>query len=236
MKKFIIIFCISLIMLTGCGSNAKKEEKKDSKEEETVVEEEVIVDEPEEEKYVDLNNTPIGLYLYDYSTNSLKLVDEYQTYLVFAQDIELFQIYSSNEPEVILTEDYAYAVHDAWVSNPNYENLKIGFNIKYTKTNGEEVNFNLLDYKFNCEELYFYLYDVYANRYNSWFSHIEEADMHDDTQFTTIKVYGAVVDNIASKVELTVFTYDGLDDFDENGNYRGNSSYTMTICDVNKTC
>lgn len=230
MKKVLYILLV-FILLTGCG----KETNKDIKEEkEEIVEEEII--EEEEEKYIDLNNTPIGLYLYNYNTNSLELVDEYRTTFVFAQDIELFQIYSSNEKEVVLTSDYANAVHDAWVSNPNYQNLKIGFNIKYTKTNGEEVNFNLFDYKFDCEELYFYLYDAYANRFNSWYSHIEEDDMHDDTQFTTIKVYGAVVDNIASKVSLTVFTYDGLDDFDEDGNYRGNSSYTMTICDVNKTC
>lgn len=233
MKKFLIIISICLIFFTGCGN--KKEEKKDINEEEIVSEEPAAPD-PEEEKYIDENNTPIGLYLYNYNTNSLELVDEYRTTFVFAQDIELFQIYSSNEKEIVLTEDYANAVHDAWIANSNYQNLKIGFNIKYTKTNGEEVNFNLLDYKFNCEELYFYLYDAYANRFNSWYSHIEEKDMHDDTLFTTIKVYGAVVDNIASKVSLTVFTYDGLDDFDHDGNYRGNSSYTMTICDVNKTC
>ena len=34
---------------------------------------------------------------------------------------------------------------------------------------------------------------------------------------------------VTSDVELTVFTYDSDDDFDENKNYRGNSKYTVRI-------
>ena len=35
--------------------------------------------------------------------------------------------------------------------------------------------------------------------------------------------------DITSPIKFTVFTYNGLEDFDENNNYRGNSKYEINI-------
>ena len=74
-----------------------------------------------------------------------------------------------------------------------------------------------------------YLYDDYKNRYSNFYSHIEENEYNDDTLFTSIKLYANSIDMLSSNIELTVFTYDTLDDFDADGNYRGNSKYIVNI-------
>ena len=78
-------------------------------------------------------------------------------------------------------------------------------------------------------------YDLYIN--NKVYSHTEKNQEKEDTVFSSIKLYGeAASPSITSKIKLTAFTYDSEDDFDEFGEYRGNSKYTITICEINKTC
>ena len=210
MKRLTILLVVILI-LTGC-----------SKKENIIINEYVNKEEPIEEiedTYTDSNNTIIGLY-FDKGSR-LELIKEYKTNIISGVDVGVFQIYPSNDDEVILNSSFGTSFYNAWVSLPNYNNLKIGFNVKYTLDTGEEISYNILDYKVIYKELYNYLYDDYANRYNSWYSHIKEDDYNEDTLFTSIKLFGAEVDT--------------LDDFDD-GQYRGNSSYTITICDIEKTC
>ena len=46
---------------------------------------------------------------------------------------------------------------------------------------------------------------------------------------TSIKLTASVyVDEVISPIKLSVFTYD-QDDFDDSGNYRGNSIYTINV-------
>ena len=220
----IIVLLSVILILTGCS-----EEKKEIKKEEPKTEIEKV-----EEKYTDQNNTKIGLYFE--KGNRLELIKEYKTNIITGVDVGVFQIFPSNEDTVYLNNKFGSEFYNTWISLPNYKDLKIGFNVKYTLDTGEEVNYNILDYNVVYEELYDYLYDDYANRNNSWYSHIEEKDYNEDTLYTSIKLYAGSADSINSKISLTVFTYDDLEDFDENNNYRGNSSYTITICDINKTC
>ena len=222
MKRLIILFTFILV-ITGCSKKEEVVEKKEIKEEVK-----------EEEKYIDENNTDIGIYFA--RDGKVDIVTEYKTNIVPLKDIAIFQVYPSKESEIKLNTDFGTSFHDAWTSLPNYDKLKIGFNVKYTLESGEEISYNILDYNVVFNELYDYLYDDYANRYNSWYSHIEERDYTEETLYTSIKLFAATPEKINSKILLTVFTYDTLDDFDANGEYRGNSSYTITICDINKTC
>jgi hypothetical protein len=50
---------------------------------------------------------------------------------------------------------------------------------------------------------------------------------------TSFKVTGGEnYDQIISSIEITVFTYNSKDDFDENGKYRGNSKYTAILNNI----
>ena len=222
MKK-IIILSIMILILTGC-----------SKKENIQIDNNEPIEIIEKEEYKDENNTLIGLYIE--KGNKLELITDYKTNIKSGVDIGIFQIYPSNDNQILLNNGFGNSFYNAWSSLPNYENLKIGFNVKYKLNSGEEISYNILDYNVIYKEIYNYLYDDYANRNKSWYSHIVGNDYSDDTLFTSIKLYGASVESINSKIILTVFTYDDTDDFDENNEYRGNSSYSIEICDINKTC
>ena len=221
MKKLIIIF-ITIILLCGCEKQKEnKVQVKENKKEETIVE--------EKETYKDLNNTPIALY--KLSGNKLtKLTETFEKFIPM-EDIGIFQIYPSNE-DIIYLNSFGNDFYNEWIKYDTNNNLKIGFNIKYTLNNGETISYNILSPANNFdhyEYLMNYLYDDYANQNKSFYSHVEENDLNENTLYTSIKIQcNADVNSIKEKIELTVFTYDSEDDFLDN-EYRGNSKYTYTI-------
>ena len=216
-KKIIILF---IIILLCCGCiNTKKEEKKKKK-----------VDVEYIEHYKDLNNTPISFY----SSNDSGLVKltKINKKLVSMEDIGIFQVYPSDEETISLNGGFGNSFYDEWNKYNTNNNLKIGFNIKFS-TDTEDISYNIFNPS-NCMEkweyLLTYLYDDYANRGKSFYSHIEENEYNENTLFTSIKLQSndrAL--SIKNKILLTVFTYDTDDDFKDN-EYRGNSSSTLTIC------
>ena len=73
------------------------------------------------------------------------------------------------------------------------------------------------------------MYDDVHQADGAFYSHLEMSDVKDNTIYSSIKLTGIETANIESPITLTVFTYDGDEDFDSDGNYRGNSKYTITI-------
>ena len=53
--------------------------------------------------------------------------------------------------------------------------------------------------------------------------------MNSDTLITSVKLYATDGIERVENIILTVFTYDDENDFDQNGDYRGNSRYTIRI-------
>jgi len=92
-----------------------------------------------------------------------------------------------------------------------------------------DCGFGYVEFLFLLYDLYFYvyLYDDVNQADGAFYSHLEKMD--DNTKITSIKIYA--VDGI-EKVEnfiLSVFTYKDNNDFDTDGNYRGNSIYGIRI-------
>jgi hypothetical protein len=232
MKKKFICLLILLLIIVGCG----KEEKKENVEEKTTptptsTPEPTITQEPTPQ-YIDLNNTPIAIY-----RNNKKVV-EFKDSFRISKDMALFRIYPSTEEYISFS---GQSFHNKFNEYNTSGNLKIGFNLKYDIEDGRHVSQNVLHvsdaYAYEGYILEF-LYDDYdLNKNNKIYSHVEIDQEKDDTIFSSIKLYPqAAYPEITSKILLTVFTYDSEDDFDENNEYRGNSKYTITICDINKTC
>ena len=224
MYKKIIIILIILIITCGCINTKKVEKKKKKK-----------VDVEYEEKYKDLNNTPISFY--SGSDGGLIKITKINKKLVPFEDIGIFQIYPSNEEVIGLSSGFGNSFYNEWMKYNTNNNLKIGFNIKF-KDNDEEISYNILNPS-NCmdkwEYVMNYLYDDYANRGKGFYSHIEENEYNENTLFTSIKIQSNdKALNIKDKIVVTVFTYDSDDDF-LDGEYRGNSSSTLTIC-LNDEC
>ena len=218
MKKLIIFFIIALL-ITGCFN---KENKVDTKKKET--KKQVV----EKDTYKDLNNTPIGIY--QLNGNTLTKLHEYKTTFVPEQDINTFQLYPSNDESVSLNESFGKSFYSEWIK---YNNIKMGFNIKFSLDTGEEINYNILSPNdtFNkWEYLLNYLYDDYINDGKGFYSHLEMSDYNENTLFTSFKMQSSgFVNKISSNIIFSVFTYDSEDDFKDD-NYRGNSIYSIKIC------
>ena len=221
MKKILLSIILIMILLTGC-------EKKETPQE---------IEKPKEEPvpeivYKDENTTPIGIYRLN--GNTLTRLDRIDATLNVEEDVGTFQIFPSNEETVYLQEGFATDFYNTWQSYKQDKPLKIGFNIEFKKQDGEVIKYNILDpsHTFDQWEYFMnYLYDDYANRGKGFYSHIENDEYNENTLFTAFKMQSSYqCSEIASKVLLTVFTYDSDDDFRDDSFYRGNSQATLTIC------
>ena len=224
MKNYLLLILV-LLFVTGCFFNKEKKEEITneviSNEEE--IKEDTIVEE-KEEVYKDDNPVIVGLY------KNGKLVKDIDVVIADDTDIISLDVYFTNIEDV--GSSNTKANFNKYASD--YEDVnkyKIGF----------IVNFDIKDETINkvitspkdmyvlSPYIYNYLYDD-VHQDGSWYSHVEEASVNDETVYSSIKLYGAENTNkINSPITLTVFTYDTEDDFDDNGMYRGNSKYTVTI-------
>ena len=236
MKKKIICLLILLLIIVGCNKKEEKKQEREPKEIKVVT----ITPSPEATpepvpSYQDLNNTPIAIY-----RNNQKVVEFKDSFRV-GKDMAIFKIYPSTDDYLSLNGSFAQAFHNKWNEYNTSGKLKIGFNLSYDVADGRHFSQNILhvndtyDYQGYILEFLYDDYDLAIN--NKIYSHVEPEQEKDNTLFSSIKLYPqSAYPDITSKILLTVFTYDTEDDFDENGEYRGNSKYTITICDVNKTC
>lgn len=225
MKKIIWIIFL-LMIVTGCGKKEMQEEKK--QEIDKIVEkeeEEQII----EEKYIDTN--PLKIAFYNKENGVYKKITSYQSKVESMKEIGIFPIIFSNEDEV-RGESIKSLYNIKKEEIPEFNNYKIGFNIKFTLNDGRVIDENILkpllyaNYGF-CHYLYAWIYDDVNT--TGWHSHIEEDEYNDSTVMSSIKLmWGKTASEIASDIELSVFTYDE-DDFDEFGNYRGISKFTTII-------
>lgn len=216
--KRVLIICLCLL-LCACGSKENVEVEKTSNNKKNTKE--------VKEVYQDNNNTVVGLY--KERGNKLELVTDYSTDISSSKDIDVYQIYFSNERNINLDSVFGMSYYNMLNSLDN-PNIKVGFNIKYSLDNGEIINQTVLNpsQTIQNEYIFLYLYDDYKNRNTNFYSHIEDSEYDDSTLFTSVKVFANKVDNLSSDIEFTVFTYDTDDDFEE-GNYRGTSKYTINI-------
>lgn len=217
MKKVIIIMVMALVL---CGCSNKQNTNKSTKNNKNENSKTEIVD-----NYKDENNTTVGIYLE--KGRKLELLKDYSTNIVSEKDIGVYQIYFSNDDVINLDTSFSEAYYNLYKDL----GIKVGFNIKYSLSNGDEINHTITNPSNTIMNDYIltYLYDDYKNRNSNFYSHIEESEYDDSSMFTSIKLYANSVDNLSSDIELTVFTYDTDDDFDSEGNYRGNSKYTINI-------
>ena len=224
MKKILLVLVV-LLLFCGCTKKEKvKEKPKEEKKEEVI----------EKDTYKDENKTPIGFY--KVQGNTLTKITKVNVTPVVEQDMGVFQIYPSNEDNLTIDKGFGLAFYDEW---NKYNNIKLGYNIKFSLADGRNISYNIFSPENTFDQweyLMTYLYDDYNNFGKGFYSHIEKEQFNENTLMTSIKIQSSYsVDQINSKISLTVFTYDSEDDF-ENNEYRGNSSYTMDICLEGRAC
>ena len=225
MKKIVYLSLI-LLTLVGCNKNLTSDNKIEDKKDEVVVENNEIIP---EEVYIDDN--PIKIAFYQGNNGTYKRVDSFISHVEEYKEIGIFSIILSNEEEVN-GSSIKSLYKEKSESIENFNNYKIGFNIKFTLEDGTVINENILrplDYESYGFSPYLFAWIYDDVNANGWHAHIEENEFNDNTIMSSIKLmWGPSSNQINSNIELTVFTYDS-DDFDEFNNYRGISKWTTII-------
>lgn len=230
---FIFIIILSLINLfinhyknNRLGKNIKK-----VTEDLNIYKEETISNINEKQEYKDENDIIIGLYIKN--GNSFNLVEDIYECSFDAEDIMgLFYVIPSNE-KTLVSSSYK-SLYNEWIGK--YENIadyKIGYNLSFEMKDGTKIDQIITNPKeayLMYPKLQCYLYDDINLKPTDRYYHITDETFNDNTICSSIKLVGDVNSNdIVSDVTLTVYTYDGIQDFDENGKYRGNSKYEIKL-------
>lgn len=218
-KKVGLLFLI--LLLSACS--VKEKEIYENKEVDNNINEEI------KEEYVDDNPIKLSLFLYDNNYHNKKRIeDTYYANFTSGVDIGSFEVFLTDESTIdgINFKDTWNKYYNNYVDITNY---KIGYNIKFVLNDGTSYNSNYLEpdnYRYG-EYFYTYLYDDIHQVDGAFYSHLES--MEDNTLITSIKIYAVEGIDKVDYFVLSAFTYDGEEDFDEEGNYRGNSIYRVNI-------
>lgn len=251
MKKVnIILIIVTVLVIVLCaffGYKAYKYQKL-YKEDEVVLqneqdEEQAKIDaqtqeqakDEERQKYLEenvYNNTnPIGLYIAQ--NGNMVRVSEYSCDWSRDSVFNVFYAIASNE-DTIQGTDAESIIKENWNKIPDASKYKIGYNIKFGTDSGETINktiLNPIDTQSLFEYLQFYLYDDVTYMPGRLYYHMRQYEVTDKTLFTSVKLVGyKETKGVNGPIELTVFTYDGDEDFDKDtGEYLGNSKFTTKI-------
>ena len=212
MKRYMLLLLV-ILLLTSC--KIKKQENINIPK----------INENITTPYVDTNPIKVGLY------NNNTLIKTFKSAPAYHKDIAVFNVVYTNE-ETLENSGIKYNFNKYYKQYNNIDDYKIGFYINY-KAEGKEVEETILDpSKMHVMDpyLYVYLYDDIHQLDGAWYSHLEDKDMKEDTMITSIKLfYANKPELIELPIKLTVFTYKGKEDFNEENKYRGNSFYTIEI-------
>lgn len=211
MKKTILIFII--ILLTGCNNTNQP------------INEINIDNTIKTDNYIDNNKVKVALYQNNH------IVKSYNTTLSNFKEIAVFNIYYTNK-EKLDSSNIKDNYQKYYNEYENISNNKTGFYISF-EADGKKIEQLVLDPTSKhamTPYLYVYLYDDINQAPRSFYSHLEPADMKENTIISSIKLFLAQEGiKITSPITLTVFTYDSDDDFTKDNRYRGISSYTIEI-------
>jgi len=222
MKKIVIV--LILIILCGCADIKEPSSASDSK---PVIENEDVI-----LKYVDENPVEISLYI-DNVQGGLDLVEnEYHTSWQLKKDIVVFGSVFSKED--IIAPDHFQNIWKNYASKyEGYEKYKTAWQVSFSLNDGTSINqmiFHPDDVAYFYDYLELYLYDSVNPEIGVWYSHLTASDMTQNTVMTSLKLTaGSKYSEINGPILVSVFTYDGLDDFDEKGMYRGRSVSSVKV-------
>lgn len=216
-KRFLLLLVVLLV--TGCSFMNKDNNSKTKKVQEKSVPDYV-------DPYVDSNPIVLGLYWNQAGTRTL--MTSYDSSCTQYRDIVSFEVYYTNEST--LTGNQKELWNQFYQTYQEIDDYKIGYFISFSVGNEkyEKLILSPSDVESFFDYVQVYLYDD-IHQESNWYSHVSEEEVTDQTLFTSIKLTASTkIDEITSPITLVAFAYDS-DDFDEDGNYRGKSSYQVII-------
>lgn len=247
-KKIIIILLVLLCLILGttitlyCIDNYRMNNNEPvlfstwGKEYSPIIEDktsndEQTIQEEKEPEYMDENNVKLGLYV-DNGTNLELITDDY--YCDWSPENVMGLFYAIPTQENTLPNTNFDTMWKNYINTyPNANNCRIGYALEFTLSDGNQMYYTILnpdDAYYTFPKVMSFLYDDVNLVPGKAYYHITQDVMYDYTICSSLKLVGDVdTYTIASDIKLTAFCFDSEDDFDNNGRYRGNSSYTINI-------
>ena len=217
-KKLTIVLVV--LFLTGCSFSIKDSNNSTSKK----VEEKQISDYAD--PYVDDN--PILLGLYQNESGTRNLITSYESNFDQYRDIVSLEVYYTKDQTFIGNQKDLFSHY--YQNYQDIDSYKIGYHISFEIGN-DKISQTILrpsDVNSFFDYVQIYLYDD-IHQESGWYDHVSEEEVMDTTLFTSIKLTASTkIADVTSPITLTAFTYDS-EDIDEFGNYKGKSSYQVTI-------
>ena len=213
-NKIILIIC--LILMTACTTKTATKEI-DTKE--------LIQD----FKEPTIEEIPVEVGLYQNINGQRNLITTMESTYPSLQDIASFEVFYTKE-ELLRKDSQKNLWNDYLSKYEGIENNKIGYNIHF-KTEKEEFNQTILSPKdvesiFNYIQIY--LYDD-IHQTTSWYDHVSEEEVTDETIYTSIKLTGSVyIDQIIGPITLTAFSY-SKEMLNAENQYIGENKYKIII-------
>ena len=144
------------------------------------------------------------------------------------EDIGSFEVIASDE-DLLPGDFFGDIFGNAWKAFPDADRCKIGYTLRYTLDDGQEIRYTMLSPKHieHTEYIECWLYDDYHREPHEFYSHLKSAGKN--TLMTSIKLTcGSQIKHVQD-IWLTAFICSSLDEFDEQRNYTGNVSCTIHI-------
>lgn len=179
----------------------------------------------------DIDKNQIAISLYKGTDEGLVKLKEYKSTWISKQDIIVATTIFTEED--VVSGYYFQDIFPRYSKNyNNIDEYRIGYHISISLENGTILENTILSPKDGMifsGYISIYLYDdIHVNK-GAWYRHIEENEIKDNTLFTSIKITAEKnIDKIIAPITLTTFAYK-QNEFDKNGNYNGNSKYTITL-------
>lgn len=241
MRKIIVFISAVAVMacMAGCSSSDTAETlpmtdaatvAEDVTEKITETESETVLSVEEQRQNAKVKETQpfMNLYKRNKDTGIFDIKHSYSAPWIWYSDIGGFYSFATDE-EAFPYDGFKSAFNNWWNSYPDAAVTKIGYEVKVTLKTGDELICTVKKPSdtqsiFTYVELY--LYDDVHQPDGAWYSHLLDEQVTDETLMTSIKVTtGEKIEEVQS-IYLTVFTYEGDDDFDkETGRYTG-GNYT----------
>lgn len=250
MKKiYLLMMMVCMLALTGCVKDEsyyvpmeenktvfldeKETETTRSKENETTLDSNETVDGSEVETKAPGPTVAvpiIGIYC-NTVEGDRPLVTVWDEPWVEKKDIAEFGIFPTNEPTLPNTT-LRNIWSPLWEAYEGWEACKIGYKLEIMLKTGWEYSKIIKDpddvNRF-MEYIEVYMYDDIHQIPGNWYSHLLMEEIDDETVITSFKLTAGSDYEQVSHIRLTAFVYDSADDFDENGEYIGNVSYTIDV-------
>ena len=158
----------------------------------------------------------------------VRMDDEFSARWKRGQDIGSFEVVAS-DADRLEGDFFAEIFGAAWTAFPDADRSRIGFALRYTLDEGEEISYTMLspDHVQHTEYIECWLYDDYHREPHQHYSHIKS--MKDDTLITSIKLTCGRKISHVQEIWLTAFVYTSTEDFDAQRNYVGPTSHTIHI-------